>query len=103
MPFVVSKSKKKKSGGGGFFHDLAHLPGSKIVSQTAKDLGNIAENAPAGVSALSKATFDDIVHPLPGTSGLAAIEHPIRGIQRTRQYQQICKPRSEERRVGKEC
>ncbi len=57
MPARVVKSSssgsKKKKGGGGFFGKLkdivTYAPGSKIGSQTVKDLGNIAATAPAGV------------------------------------------------------
>lgn len=49
---VKIKAKKK-----GFFD---RLPGSKIVSQGAKDLGNIAKNAPGGIYTQGKAFGKDI-------------------------------------------
>lgn len=93
MGVHFKQTKKKKSGGGGgLFDALMHNPVSKAVTQTAKDFGHIAESAPGGVATLGRATYADVVHPLPGTSGTAAILHPLRGIQRTRQYRQIYRP-----------
>lgn len=48
-----AKKKSKKS-----FFD--RIPGSKIASQTAKDLGNIAKNAPGGIYAITRGAAEDV-------------------------------------------
>lgn len=52
----AKSSSTKKSGGGGLF---SHIPGSKIVSQGAKDLYHSAVNTPAGVYYAARAVERD--------------------------------------------
>jgi hypothetical protein len=90
--FKSAPKKKRGGGSGGLFHGLLHNPVSDVVAQTGRDFGKIAESAPGGIVAQGRATYQDVVHPRPGTTGMNAILHPLRGIERTRQYQQIYKP-----------
>jgi hypothetical protein len=88
----LKKKTQKKKSGGGLFHALLHNPISDVAVQTARDFGKFAESAPGGVVQTGRDAYLDVAHPRPGTSGIEAITHPIRGIQRTRQYQDIIKP-----------
>lgn len=89
--FKNKKPQKKKSGGG-LFHALLHNPVSDVAAQTARDFGKIAESAPGGIVQTGRDMYLDVVRPRPGTSGVEAITHPIRGLQHTRQYQDIIRP-----------
>lgn len=78
---VVTKAAPKKKGGGFF----SHIPGSKIVSQGAKDVYHAAVNTPAGVYYTGKAAEGDIL------TGLKHGQTPVEALIHGKNTRQMAK------------